>query len=163
MEICLHGIWRLLILLPTHAANLSYQGDMSPSKDDMGPHSVAPGPALCRAACLPETFWDAGEGSSLQLHPQASVSVCCFSFLGFFLSAGFGFIFLMWLFVFLTVCSSSWRCCLKCLLRGAHDLLGTQQCKISRAVLLLVPHPGWRWSPLPADLLLPLGEEGSLS
>lgn len=80
MEICLQGIWRLLILLPTHAANLSYQGDMSPSKDDMGPHSVAPGPALCRTASLSETFWDAGEGSSLQLHPQASVSVCCFSF-----------------------------------------------------------------------------------
>lgn len=36
---------------------------------------MAPGPALCGAASLPETCWDAGEGSSLQLHPQASVSV----------------------------------------------------------------------------------------
>lgn len=106
---------------------------MSFFKDDMGPHCWHQD-LPCVELPLPETCCDAGGGSSFQLHPQASVLVCCFRllvFVGFFFNLLDLVYFLMW-FVFLTVCSPLWWCCLKCLFRGHGICLGLTSLKSQR-------------------------------
>lgn len=68
----------------------------------------------------------------------------------------------MQLFVFLTVCSPQRRCYLKCLFRGCVICLGLTGIKPPGLSCSWLLTPGWGWRlpgvPLPADLLVPLGE-----